>query len=1350
MFSRAFIVNSSKYIASILVLILIMSMIPMVTTAGSPPAPLTDKLNVIGELDLAPPPATYNPPVNNFGLMGVQLQGQAGPNILVNINSITITHTGSGAASDVQVSIYDDINTNNVFESGVDPQRGPTTAFTGNQATITTTGLQYDKGIKYIWVAYDFASVATGTHGCEITLTTDISEASGGGVFFVLPNSPPNSSMVPRAALPPIDFTVDSVITYNATPAQTKQFYSGEIVTVRCNVSHNWGQANIQTADITIKNPAGTDIVTNQSMVKLPTPQGPNYRVFQYNHNLLTPSPRGQYWAWTFVDGLGLGGTPIANFSKNDFFVLNKPPQILGPIPDQYGNEDQSWNLDLSLNKTDLEDSGGALFWNVTNINSPLSSIDIVGNVLTFNLLPETSGSDQVTLVLEDSDGAQASTQFWVYVNPVDDIPEITPSIPNQEKLEDSPNWTLDLTPYKFDAEDPAAQLTWGVYDVDDTLYTVDLNGDILEFGVVPDANGNNLMHINLTDTANQVDVQGVWVNLTPVNDPPVWAPIAKVVVTENETQDVLALRDYLSDIDTAEWNLVLDMVSNSNSENINVSIDVNDKVDVKLEYENYSGFAVINVSAYDGEDYAYHKFSVISIIGDVVSSLRSPSNDSTVTTLSPKLLWSSAIPSGFEDLELVFDVYLDTNATNVTDLNVSTLVSESQTDESHSPVSPLEDQSVYYWTVIPKLIDSVGFEVLKGFCIDGVWNFTVDIFAPNSPPNVLLKSPANQTAVNSTTVELVWEAFDANGDWPLFYDIYLGPDKSNMIKIVENTALSETNYTVIDLQEDAVYYWTVIPHDGVLTGVCQDGIWEFAINAENQVPIVTLQAPPDKSQTGLNPELRWTMEDTDPFDNVTYSIYIGESESTVTQYNTSALLRKDYITTTYKLTIPLVEGKTYYWTILPRDKLENGTCVSGVWSFEVNTTITNQPPTVFLISPRDNMTVETETGTVELRWKGNDPDGDNVTYTLYYGTNKTLVEGLNATNATVQKVTDITEESYDLTNLDNNTVYYWTLIPNDGEFNGICLNGTWKFKVIIVEVVEPPIPPGENYLFTLDPTYKENLNAGNLSTDLKDAFAAKSQPLTANAVLTTETDGWKITDGDNIYEIKEEDGNLNVYKAAAPPTKKDDDDGLDRVLVIGLIMVVIIVVLVIVMMVMAKRKKPVEAAPIDEREIPTALVAPAVEPAEGEEGAPEGEEAAEGEGEAPAVAVEAAPTVGLLPEQVAPGEEQPPVEGAEAEAAPVAAAAPAAAAAVPEGEEAPSEEAETPAAVEETVVAAPAVAAAATPTPTPVPTPAVEEMPILDSKPTACPQCSAENIEFGENNTGTCVVCDYQFTWNE
>jgi hypothetical protein len=1353
MVRQKFGIDRSKFIVSFLVLILFFSIIPLMTTAAPGGSPRTNSLEVQNEVDLCAPPTTYNPPATNFGMFGAELVGVGGPSTLETVNSITITHTGAGAASDIsQVSIYEDTNVNMIFEPATDPLRGSTTTWTAGQATVTTSpGLTYQKTSHWIWVAYDFNAGATGTHGAEITANTDISATTPVTAFAgTMAAPPPNSTNVDRAALPPVSFKVDNVITYNTT-VQTKQFLSGEVVKVQCNVSHNWGQANIDTANITIKDPSNNDVITNQSMTKLGSPQGQNYRVFEYNHALPTPATRGQYWAWTFVEGFGLGGIQIFNLSSNDFFVNNDPPEILGPIPDQNGLEDTPWNLVLTNNKTDLEDSGPALFWNVSVVGSPLESIDIVGDTLTFNLIEEASGSYQVTLILEDSDGAQDTTTFWVHVSAVDDNPVIGP-IPHQLKDEDDANWTLDLSLYKSDAEDPDALLTWDVYDVDTSLYTVDLNGDMLEFGLVPDANGDDLIWVNLTDTANMVSDRSFWVNITPINDAPAWDMIENIVITEPDVPDAIDLGLFVTDIDTPSASIDIDLVSNSNPDNINVSIDPNENVDIQLLTENYSGFAVINVSAYDQELYSYQKFSVISILGELIANLISPREDSDVTTVTPKLIWSVQVPSGFESLEVVYDLYLDTNVTNVTTLNVSALVSEGQTEISYTPPQPLFDQTVYYWTVIPRLLDTAGFEVLIGYCEDGAWNFTIDIFAPNDAPGVVLKFPANNSAVNSTTVELVWEAFDSNGDWPLFYDIYLDPDESLVealhddAKILPHTSLPETNYTILGLQEDTIYYWTIIPSDGVLSGICEDGVWSFGINAENQAPVVTLQSPMDTSNTGTTPELRWTSVDDDPFDNVTYEIYLSKIQIEVLTFNPTARLKNNYFLKTYKIPSPLDLDATYYWTILPKDKLANGTCESGVWSFTVNTSAINQPPSVTLLSPQDNATVETST--IKLRWIGNDPNGDNITYKLYIGTNLSQVQNQSSS---VRIPAELATDFYDKADLLNNTVYYWTVIPFDGSLFGPCLNGTWMFNVIIKEGVDPE--PPEDFLFEIDSGLKSGLNTEEITAGLKENFTDNGITLSADAELTKEDVGWKIVDGNKAYDIKEEDGKLNVYEGELPTTKEDDgdddDDGLGMVM-IGVAIVVIIVILIILFLVMAKRKKPEEPKPGVEEE--RAEVPPSVKVVEGE-----GEPVPVVQGEAvqaPMVGGEEAPAataVGLTPDQVG-------VTGEAVAATPVEPTLPAPEGAAPAAEAAPAAPAEVEGEPAAKIIDAPSVSAA----PTVAAAPAVATAPVegepapaegpvpLEAKPDSCPICSSENLEFGEGNTGKCTVCEHEFSWTE
>ena len=81
-----------------------------------------------------------------------------------------------------------------------------------------------------------------------------------------------------------------------------------------------------------------------------------------------------------------------------------------------------------------------------------------------------------------------------------------------------------------------------------------------------------------------------------------------------------------------------------------------------------------------------------------------------------------------------------------------------------------------------------------------------------------------------------------------------------------------------------------------------------------------------------------------------------------------------------------------------------------------------NSAPSVSLVSPANGTT---DVGSsVTLRWKGTDPDGDSLTYDLYFGTDATPTlreSGLNS-------------ESFDVSGLTGHTTYYWKVVVKDGK----------------------------------------------------------------------------------------------------------------------------------------------------------------------------------------------------------------------------------------------------------------------------------------------------------------------------
>jgi len=112
-----------------------------------------------------------------------------------------------------------------------------------------------------------------------------------------------------------------------------------------------------------------------------------------------------------------------------------------------------------------------------------------------------------------------------------------------------------------------------------------------------------------------------------------------------------------------------------------------------------------------------------------------------------------------------------------------------------------------------------------------------------------------------------------------------------------------------------------------------------------------------------------------------------------------------------------------------------------------------NYPPTVTLLAPLNNTVLNATS--VRLSWNATDPEGDPLTFTVRYSDRllDLATTSSNQTNA----------EFLDLTNLSDNTTYFWTVDAGDGT-NGHTDRPAdiWAFTVILPPVEPPPVnhPP--------------------------------------------------------------------------------------------------------------------------------------------------------------------------------------------------------------------------------------------------------------------------------------------------
>jgi len=203
---------------------------------------------------------------------------------------------------------------------------------------------------------------------------------------------------------------------------------------------------------------------------------------------------------------------------------------------------------------------------------------------------------------------------------------------------------------------------------------------------------------------------------------------------------------------------------------------------------------------------------------------------------------------------------------------------------------------------------------------------------------------------------------------------------------------------------------------------------------AENQPPTVPSNpAPVDGAALALlHATLSWQstdpdLADPDGDDYLTFDLYFGDSPS-------PPLEGAGFDDLTYDI-YGLSLGKQYYWKVVAHDLY--GHDVEGpVWTF--STRATNQPPVApFGASPANNATsVMVAFG--QLSWQSSDPDGDIVTYDVYFGTSASppLVKG-NAGS-----------KSYNPGMLQFTTTYYWKIVARD-ELGAQSSSPVWKFTTI-------------------------------------------------------------------------------------------------------------------------------------------------------------------------------------------------------------------------------------------------------------------------------------------------------------
>jgi|GEM_PF-6571428 len=369
-----------------------------------------------------------------------------------------------------------------------------------------------------------------------------------------------------------------------------------------------------------------------------------------------------------------------------------------------------------------------------------------------------------------------------------------------------------------------------------------------------------------------------------------------------------------------------------------------------------------------------------------------SPSDGQTNVSLQPTLSWQSKDPEGDK---VEYDLYFGTTS--------SPELIEKGLKEAKFTVSKLESAKTYYWKVIAR--DELG-KTTEG----PIWKFTTINNPPSTPRN---PQPGNNEKLVPTNVTLKWESTDPDGD-KVTFDLYFGTN-SNPPLVKSNIDVS--NYTPGQLNYNTTYYWKVVAKDN--KGATTEGpVWNFTTT--HAPPTIPSKPEPSNGATNVPLTLTLKWESTSNL-ALKYDIYFGTDSN-------PPIYAKDVQTNRYTIT-NLKSGTTYYWKIIAKD--ERNISVEGpIWKF---TTINNPPSIPKLIKPANESTgVKTE---IELSWESTDPDGDYITYDLYFGTseNPSLFVG------------SLNRNYHLIRGLKYKTTYYWKIVAKD-ENGGFSESPVYKF----------------------------------------------------------------------------------------------------------------------------------------------------------------------------------------------------------------------------------------------------------------------------------------------------------------
>ena len=408
--------------------------------------------------------------------------------------------------------------------------------------------------------------------------------------------------------------------------------------------------------------------------------------------------------------------------------------------------------------------------------------------------------------------------------------------------------------------------------------------------------------------------------------------------------------------------------------------------------------------------------------------------------------------------------------------LNIGIMIngSNNQTDNSiiekycydNSTANCDEYGGLYQWNEMMQYTTTQG---MQGICpadwhlpTDGEWTILTDLLGGLDVAGGKMKETGTSHWVSPNTGATNESGFTAlpGGFCIVSAGVFLYLGQSGYW--LSSTEYSETNawYRSLSYNNNIVNHDNITKFSGFSVRCLKDDF--TPVNQPPEPPSAPIPENGAEYQT-IEVDISWTCTDPDG-DPLTYDVYFGT-------VNPPPLVATGQTETTYDPGT-LENIKEYFWMIVAHDDHSNST-TGPVWSF---TTGVNYPPAQpSNPSPEDG--AENQPTELDLSWICTDPEGDPLTYDIYFGTvdPPPLVYSGQALTTYYPGI------------LEYNTEYFWIIEAHDNHNNSTVGPG-WNF-ITETENTHPPCPGiptvtygGQVYntiLIGEQCWLKENLNIG-------------------------------------------------------------------------------------------------------------------------------------------------------------------------------------------------------------------------------------------------------------------------------